>query len=126
MLYGQLGADVLRGADGLDVIDGGAGADVMTGGKDGDYFLFRIADGKSRDTVRDFTLETDQLVLEGGLTVIGASVKHMDFDGVKDTVLTLSNGGSIVLLGVNGSQDWSAAGPNVTTLTEFNDLNLLA
>ena len=104
-LKGESGSDYLRGAAGRDWLWGGSGADVLAGGAAADYFVFRAADGTATDTVRDFRVGEDQLVLGDGLRV------------------TLTNSASIVLLGVAGAQDWTVAGPHVMTLPP---LDLLA
>lgn len=121
-LIGGGGADYLRGAAGVDTIRGGSGPDLLSGGGDTDYFVFRVVDGTATDTIRDFTVGEDQLVLGGGLTVdADASFRaDIDFDGRTDTVLTLSNSATIVLLGVGDDQDWSISGPNVMRLSEFD------
>lgn len=124
-LIGGSGSDYLRGASGEDTVRGGSGADLLSGGGDTDCFVFRVVDGTATDTIRDFTVGEDQLVLGGGMTVDSdASFRaDIDFDGRTDTVLTLSNSATIVLLGVDDAQDWSVAGPNVMRLSE---LDLLA
>lgn len=124
-LDGGSGADYLRGEAGTDTLWGGSGSDVLAGGSNTDYFIFRAADGTATDTIRDFRVGEDQLVLGDGLRVnANASFRaDVDFDGRTDTVLTLSNDATIVLLGVRGSQNWSLSGPNVMT---FGELDLLA
>lgn len=121
-LLGGAGSDHLRGAAGSDTLRGGSGADVLQGGADTDYFVFRPVDGTNIDTISDFQLGTDQLVLGGALTVDpDASFRaDVNFDGETDTVLALSNSASIVLLSVGGVQDWSMTGPNVTHLSELD------
>ena len=124
-LEGGSGSDYLRGAAGTDRLWGGSGADVLAGGSDTDYFIFRAADGTATDTIRDFRVGEDQLVLGDGLTVNpNASFQEdVDFDGRTDTVLTLSDSATIVLLGVAVRQNWGVAGSNVMT---FDELGLLA
>lgn len=124
-LEGGSGADYLRGEAGTDRLWGGSGSDVLAGGSDTDYFIFRAADGTATDTIRDFRVGEDQLVLGDGLRVnANASFRaDVDFDGRTDTVLTLSNDATIVLLGVGGNQNWSLAGSNVMT---FAELGLIA
>jgi Ca2+-binding RTX toxin-like protein len=61
ILRGREGSDWLEGGDGVDVLTGGAGDDVLAGGATdgdslkggagGDYYLFRLGDGK--DVVED-------------------------------------------------------------------------
>jgi Ca2+-binding RTX toxin-like protein len=120
-LDGGSGADYLRGEAGTDRLWGGSGSDVLAGGSDTDYFIFRAADGTATDTIRDFRVGEDQLVLGDGLRVnANASFRaDVDFDGRTDTVLTLSNDATIVLLGVGGNQNWGLAGSNVMTFAEL-------
>ena len=117
-LDGGSGSDYLRGAAGTDRLWGGSGADVLAGGSDMDHFIFRLADGTAPDIIRDFSVGEDQLVLGGGLRVNGnATVRRdVDFDGTRDTVLTLSNSATVILLGVDDPQNWSMAGTNVMSL----------
>lgn len=120
-LKGGAGSDYLRGASGTDLLWGGSGADLLAGGADGDYFIFRSADGTATDTVRDFQVGEDQLVLGDGLRVrINATLRtDVDLDGTADTILTLTNAATILLLGVSDPQDWTRAGSNVMTLSEL-------
>ena len=117
-LLGESGSDYLRGAAGTDWLLGGSGADVLAGGSGTDYFVFRAADGTATDTVRDFRVGVDQLALGDGLRVNTNMTLRtdVDLDGRTDTILTLTNSATIVLLGVAGAQDWTVAGPNVMTL----------
>lgn len=117
-LLGESGTDYLRGAAGTDWLSGGSGADVLAGGSGTDYFVFRAADASATDTVRDFRVGVDQLALGDGLKVNTNMTLRtdVDLDGRTDTILTLTNSATIVLLGVAGAQDWTMAGPNVMTL----------
>lgn len=117
-LLGESGSDYLRGAAGTDWLLGGSGVDVLAGGSGTDYFVFRAADGTANDTVRDFRVGVDQLALGDGLRVNTNMTLRtdVDLDGRTDTILTLTNSATIVLLGVAGAQDWTVAGPNVMTL----------
>ncbi len=62
-LTGGAGADWLFGNAGNDRLDGGAGNDLLRGGAGADTFVF---DG-GHDSVLDFTLSEDHLVLSAGL-----------------------------------------------------------
>lgn len=121
-LLGESGSDYLRGEAGTDWLWGGSGADVLAGGSGTDYFVFRTGDGTATDTVRDFRVGMDQLVLGDGLQVnTNATLRtDVDLDGRTDTVLTLTNSATIVLLGVSGAQDWTEAGTNVMALSPLD------
>ncbi len=71
-LYGEDGADKLHGGAGADSLTAGAGDDTLMGdggndlllGGDGaDLFIF--ATGSGTDQIKDFTLGTDRLAVEG-------------------------------------------------------------
>lgn len=119
-LYGGYGDDRLRGAAGIDRLWGGSGSDFLSGGSDADFFIFRAADGVAVDTVTDFRVGEDQLVLRGGLTVnANASFRaDIDFDNRIDTVLTLGNSATVILLGLggDGNGNGNVAGLDVMAL----------
>lgn len=60
-LYGGSGADTLWGDSGDDDIFGGSGDDALIGGTGEDFFYF--ADGHGDDTIDDFNIFDDALVL---------------------------------------------------------------
>ncbi|TAE95719.1 MAG: DUF4347 domain-containing protein [Oscillatoriales cyanobacterium] len=75
ILFGGRGADILNGDDGNDILfggkgddllNGGLGDDTLTGGKGVDKFL--ISTNSGTDTITDFELGKDFLVLGNGLT----------------------------------------------------------
>ena len=78
-------------------------------------FDFSRLDGTDRDTITDFQVGFDHIHLSDGLTVTG-----LGYSGAS-TVLSLSNGGSILLQGVHAESlgglfsadlpDWSAGLP---------------
>ena len=103
-LDGGRGADLLDGGAGTDILIGGAGDDRLAGGLGGDLFVF--GRGGGTDTILDFDLVTDRLLLLDGIEVRSASVTDIDGDGVADLTLALTNGGgSINLLGVSNFAD---------------------
>ena len=112
-LYGESGTDFLWGGAGNDELWGGTGKDVLDGGSGADRFGFRAADGTATDTIRDFSLGEDRLVLEDGLQVIQDFRADVNFDGDRDTILVLSNQATIVLLDIGTDQNWSEGGGNV-------------
>jgi predicted extracellular nuclease len=62
VINGTAGRDTLTGTAGKDRITGGASADTLTGGAGSDEFVYaNIADG--RDTITDFVVGTDKIVL---------------------------------------------------------------
>lgn len=65
VLSGGVGRDILSGGTGSDRLDGGAGTDRVTGGVGRDSFVF--ARGSERETVTDYRLWQDRLVLDRAL-----------------------------------------------------------
>ncbi|MCU0547436.1 MAG: hypothetical protein MUE44_35620 [Oscillatoriaceae cyanobacterium Prado104] len=97
-LYGGSENDTLIGENGKDWLFGGAGSDLLAGGNGSDCFVLQL--NSSTDTIADFQVGTDRLVLAGGLT----------FQQLR---ITQGNGGALisansqvlaVLNGVNASQ----------------------
>jgi Ca2+-binding RTX toxin-like protein len=75
-LLGSSGADILNGGDGNDILyggkgddllNGGLGMDTLTGGMGADKFLLSTNSGT--DTITDFEVGQDLLVLGNGLTL---------------------------------------------------------
>ncbi|MBF9196714.1 calcium-binding protein [Microvirga terrestris] len=92
IIDGRAGNDVIRGAGGHDVIDGfsgndtiygdsgndlmsgGLGRDTMTGGAGYDFFVFESKlSNSSIDTVMDFNLKYDMIMLWKGIFKVSAS-----------------------------------------------------
>ncbi|WP_323798270.1 DUF4347 domain-containing protein [Nisaea sp.] len=94
-LYGGQGADYLAGDSGADLLIGNAGDDTLVGGDGADTFLFTAGGGN--DQVNDFQSGTDSLQFDSGLTYTAA-------ESAGNTVLTLSDGGTVTLIGVNQSE----------------------
>ena len=109
-LDGGVGDDVLLGGDGCDVLTGGAGSDIFVFGKSGGTgtFLDLIFGSKStdKDIITDFTVGTDHLYFAEGVTV--SSSKQATVSSQVSTVLTLSDGATVTLLGVKNVSDWHA------------------
>lgn len=100
LLVGGNGVDRLFGGDGNDSLAGGNGDDILAGGPGADDFLF--ARGGGRDTILDFDVGEDRIVLEDGIGLAGAKVGDVNGDGIADLTLAFSKGGgSAVLLGVD-------------------------
>ncbi|MGJ3252133.1 MAG: hypothetical protein ACFE0J_13530 [Elainellaceae cyanobacterium] len=66
-LSGLGGNDILRGGDGDDILDGGDGNDSLHGGSGADQFV--LASRTGTDTIQDFTIGDDVLMLSDGLTL---------------------------------------------------------
>lgn len=99
VLRGGQGDDILEGANGSDLIFGDKGNDLVRGGAGADTFV--IGTGTGQDTCDDFNYgDGDKVRIDGGL---GYSVSHAG----GDTVVSLSDGTSITLVGVTLSGfDW--------------------
>jgi len=101
ILSGGNGADQLLGGNGDDVLSGGRGADSYTGGSGADVFDFGAL-GTDRDRITDFEFGIDHLHLSDGVTMTGMRASG------SSTIIDLSSGGSILLMGVSGVADPSA------------------
>jgi Ca2+-binding RTX toxin-like protein len=112
-LRGGNGDDDLRGDAGNDLLAGGRGADILTGGTGADRFDFSGSDSAGADTITDFAHGEDLLVLAAGAFVRQERHGDFNFDGLADTRLVLSKGGSVTLLGVADVQasDFAAVAP---------------
>jgi len=102
-LSGHGGADSLFGGAGSDTITGGEGDDFLRGGFDDDAFVYAAGDGN--DTIDDFALGEDSLILQGGLTIVAVAEAGVGGDAGPDTILTLSSGATMTLLDVSGITD---------------------
>ncbi|MEG4280502.1 S8 family serine peptidase [Microcoleus sp. MON1_C1] len=71
-LLGSSGDDVLFGNRGDDLLDGGLGNDSLTGGNGVDRFL--LATNSGADTITDFEVGKDLLILGKGLTFSQLSI----------------------------------------------------
>lgn len=100
-LLGGNGDDVLIGDGGNDVLAGGRGNDVLTGGAGKDRFDFSGFESSGADTVTDFVSGEDLLVLAETAFIRNERHGDFNFDGLVDTRLTLSQGGTVTLLGVS-------------------------
>lgn len=91
-LWGGSGKDTLQGGNGNDYLNGGAGNDTLFGDAGADTFYFER--GSGHDIVKDFAKGEDQIVLADGLTITSVDYNK------GDSILHLSDGGSITLKGV--------------------------
>ncbi|MEL7163823.1 MAG: M10 family metallopeptidase C-terminal domain-containing protein, partial [Pseudomonadota bacterium] len=95
---GGAGADTITAGAGADTLIGGAGDDVLTGGAGSDVFVLSL--GMGDDLIQDFedgidTLDTSSL--SGGLSGITESS-----NGAGNLVLTLSDGSTVTVQGLQG------------------------
>ncbi len=102
-LCGDAGNDTLLGGKQNDILMGGAGNDFLAGEQGSDRLIggegsdaFAIASGSGVETIADFQVGVDQIVLSGGLTWEQLSLQQVD----KDTVLNLGGDRIAVLEGV--------------------------
>ena len=101
-LDGGIGNDTLNGGDGDDILIGGAGNDSLTGGAGADVFMF--GPGAGADTVVDFQVGIDRL----DVSAFGG-----DFSAIQSgvsTLLTFSDGSTVILLNVQANQLGGVAG----------------
>ncbi|MEG5064598.1 FG-GAP-like repeat-containing protein [Microcoleus sp. B3-A4] len=75
VLFGNRGADILNGDDGNDILYGGKGDDLLTGGLGFDTLIggmgvdkFLLSTNSGTDTITDFEVGKDLLVLGNGLS----------------------------------------------------------
>jgi Ca2+-binding RTX toxin-like protein len=93
-IIASFGNDVITGAGGDDTLDGGAGNDVLLGGPGADTFLFKPFSASGQDTIGDFNVFDDRLVLDlpGDFSRAAISSSVLDFTAVgNDMLITLDN-----------------------------------
>lgn len=91
-LYGKSGNDSLYGGAGGDFLFGDAGNDSLTGGPGSDYFWFESGGGV--DTITDFTVGTDTIVVGSSLT----NVDLYHYNGTASTLVEFDGGASYAIL----------------------------
>lgn len=96
-LDGALGDDTLYGGVGNDVLIGGVGNDRLTGGDGTD--VFRFAPGSGNDLITDFGTGGRDTIDVLAYFKVGAKVSVVDAG--EDTVLHVSSGETITLIGVD-------------------------
>ena len=97
-VFGGTGDDQLFGNTGNDLLRGGIGNDILTGGERIDYFV--LAPGEGTDTITDFEVNVDQLLLENGLVVEALSISQSG-----DNTLIEFNGETLAILNNVNSAD---------------------
>ncbi|WP_193172827.1 DUF4347 domain-containing protein [Nisaea nitritireducens] len=95
ILFGGQGNDMVNGGDGADQLAGNKGDDTLIGGDGADTFIFGFSTGD--DQVSDFTVGTDSLQFDNGITYTAE-------DSGGNTLLTLSDGGTVTLIGISKSE----------------------
>jgi serralysin len=92
---------------GDDTIVSSLGSEVMAGGAGADTFVFQAVQSQAGDvdTITDFVVGEDRLQFDG-LSVVEQSEIDIDGDLVLDTALTLDDGATVQLLGVNNVNPW--------------------
>ncbi|MBI4182478.1 MAG: hypothetical protein HY521_00605, partial [Proteobacteria bacterium] len=101
-IHSAEGTSVVGGA-GDDILISDVTDDVLTGGAGDDVFVFGPNSGN--DTVTDFSVGADGISLEGGADFTGVTTADVNFDSVLDSVLGLTGGHTVTLLGVSGVVD---------------------
>lgn len=104
LLIGGSGNDNVQGGDGNDILVGGLGNDTLSGGSGADTFVFNSPGRREKDVILDFTLGEDFLSLQSGVTITGQA----EING--STILTLSTGATVTLVGID-LDDWQTAAP---------------
>lgn len=106
--FGGAGDDELRGGYGDDSLDGGPGADILYGGQHDDTLTggdgtdtFVIEADSGADRITDFAIGADRLRIDGPEITAAALVASARDDDAGNAVITLSDGNTIVLIGVS-------------------------
>ena len=107
-LFGGRGADILNGGDGNDILLGGKGDDLLTGGLGSDTLTggagndkFLLSTNFGTDTITDFEIGKDLLVLGSGLSFSQLTIAQ----GSGATLIRFAQTGEILasLTGVSAS-----------------------
>ena len=107
-LFGGRGADILNGGDGNDILLGGKGDDLLTGGLGSDTLTggagndkFLLSTNFGTDTITDFEIGKDLLVLGSGLSFSQLTIAQ----GSGATLIRFAQTGEILasLSGVSAS-----------------------
>jgi Ca2+-binding RTX toxin-like protein len=102
LIDGGADDDLLYGGQGADRLTGGEGDDTLFGGQGGDVFVYRSVDD-DRDVIQDFDIAADQILLAGGVAI------SISYSTGEDSVLRLSTGTRITLIGVADPDDVAIA-----------------
>ncbi len=93
-LSGGQGNDALAGGEGRDILFGGQGEDTLFGGTGADRFVFTARDD-SQDRISDFEVGVDEIRLNG------VDATDASDAGNGNTLVTLDNGASVLMIGVS-------------------------
>ncbi|MDJ0569886.1 MAG: SGNH/GDSL hydrolase family protein [Pleurocapsa sp. MO_192.B19] len=90
ILNGGGGNDLVRGNNGDDLIDGGIGDDILFGNAGAD--IFELTPNFGTDTIADFHLGSDRLMLSGGLSFDDLSFSNysISITATEETLAILS------------------------------------
>lgn len=99
-LFSGGGNDTVDGGAGGDTLWGGAGDDSFTGGSGGDLFI--LASGYGNDTITDFSVGEDRLMLANTETNFSdvAAVQAAATGQGNDLLIDLGGGDSLLLIGI--------------------------
>jgi VCBS repeat-containing protein len=101
--WGGRGHDTLTGGSGDDMLVGGRGDDVLTGGAGTDEFRFTAGHPRvvETDLILDFEVGADVLDLRA-VSIASIEAADLDGDGEDDSLVLLSSGDVIGLIGASG------------------------
>ena len=105
-LFGGTEDDFLIGGYGDDLLRGGLGNDELTGNEGADAFV--LVAGEGTDTITDFEIDLDTIVLYGGITAEEISINSID----NNTALNFNEETLAILNGVNAA-DFTAASDDI-------------
>ena len=95
LLQGDGGDDLLEGGSGADELRGGLGNDILVGGDDNDLLfgnegedLFIVRGNNGADTIADFEVGTDRIMLVAGLRFADLRIAS---DGAGNTTIDFEN-----------------------------------
>ena len=97
-LFGGTEDDLIVGGEGDDILRGSLGYDDLTGGEGADKFV--LVRGEVTDTIHDFEIDSDTIVLYGGLTLEDVSITQSS----GDTMLDANDETLAVLRGINAEE----------------------
>jgi Ca2+-binding RTX toxin-like protein len=96
-LTGDADNNSISGGGGADTLVGGGGSDTLVGGAGRDLFVFDSSGQPGDRDVITGLQAGDHIQLLDGVTVTGATSVNLVGTSAADTLLTLSNGSSVVL-----------------------------